>query len=219
MRAIIKQQFSDGLLTPRSELSDIKHIGEYLYKGLKRTFAPNLNNLSIRTFSNKIKRLTLSELKTKLQSALQNKRNNQCINDKMFKYHVPDYNRKGYEAMINLIKVLARNEDGYRLGNNFSFNANQLRMPPARSDDTKFVSCLSRQTCRRNGGNWNNGMCHPSSNSQGFSGIHPYSGQKTKPRNSRHKIGSINNSIRRGRYVNSPNSQIMWRKPGKMRKL
>jgi len=121
--------------------------------------------------------------------------------------------------MISLIKVLARNDDGYNLGRNFRFDASRLRMPARRSESTKTLPCMSRGQCRNNGGVYHNNSCLPPNNARGFTGVLPYSGQKLKPRNRNQPLGSMNNSIRRGTYINSPNSNISWRKPGRMRKL
>ena len=121
--------------------------------------------------------------------------------------------------MISLIKVLDRGQDGYNLGHNFIFNAYRLRMPTRRSEDTKSIPCKSRNSCRRSGGQFYDGLCQPSSNSHGFPGVYPYSGQKTKKtQNHRKPRGSLHNSIRRGRYADSP-TQNIWRRPGRMRKI
>ncbi len=220
MQRFITRQFRDNILTPQSELIDIKHIGPYLYRRLKQEFASRARTISIRSFARKIENLQLDNLKRKLQKALQNQHNNQCITIPGYEpYHVADVNEKGYEAMISLIKVLERNADGYGLGRNFVFDASRLRMPPKRSTISKNVSCLNRNNCAANGGVWHNRLCQPPSNARGFAGVYPYSGQKTKSRNQRASLGSINNSIRRGRYVRSPNRRVEWRRPGRMSKV
>jgi len=207
--------FRNGSLQPSSELVDLKHIGPYLYARLKREFAPTSQRLTIRMFSNRIKNLSIEALKKKLQKSLQNRRNNQCVasNNTAF-YHVADFNEKGYEILISLIKVLDKNGDGYNMGNGFRFNANELKKPTKRSDDTKYMSCLSRVQCRRNGGNWSQGVCIPSNDRTGFPGVSPHSGQKTRSRIQSHRLGSFNNSIRRGQYVRS--GRYLWRRPGSM---
>ena len=128
-----------------------------------------------------------------------------------------DFNEKGYEVLINLIKVLASNEDGYHLGDNFNFNANKLRMAPKRHDITRTIACQNRRNCQ---GIWNDGQCHPRNNNViGFPGIYPHSGQKTHTRNISHTLGSQRNSKRHGKYSKPLNSRILWRKPGRLRKI
>ena len=219
MQRFLKKSFEDGDLVPQSKLYEIKHIGDYLYKRLLRSFAPNRQSISIQKFANSIQRLSIERLKEKLQTALQNKRNNQCVQSPgLPKYHVQDYNQKGYEVMISLIKIMARNDDGYALGRNFAFDASRLRMPARRSESTKTLPCLSRRQCRSNRGIYHNNTCLPPNNARGFAGVFPYSGQKLKPRNRNQPLGGVNNSIQRGRYINSPSSNVSWRKPGRMRK-
>lgn len=220
MQRFITRQFRDNILTPRSELIDIKHIGPYLYRRLKGEFASRSITMTIRSFARRIENLQLDNLKRKLQKALQNQHNNQCVTLPGYApYHVSDVNEKGYEAMISLIKVLDRNGDGYGLGRNFVFDSTQLRMPQKRSAITKTVACLPRNRCVTRGATWHNGLCQPLSNARGFAGVYPYSGQKTRSRNRRGRLGSINNSVRRGQYARSPNGRVEWRRPGRMSKV
>ena len=208
MQRFIQQRFQSGDLTPNSRLDEIKHIGDYLYDRLRRSLAPNRQILTIRMFARRIENMSIDALKSTLQKALQNARNNQCVRTPgQPKYHVPDYNYKGYEAMINLIKVLARNGDGHRLGQRFNFDANRLRMPPKRSEDSRFTPCLTRRTCQ---GSWRDGLCQPSSQSRGFPGVHGYTGQKKN----RRTIFSP-----RGQHAQSDNVRYSWRKPRRMQKL
>jgi len=218
MQRLIIQQFRNNLLSARSELIDLKHIGPYLYRSLKREFSPRTLTLTIQSFARKIQNMTIDNLKRKLQKALQNEHNNQCVRiDGYDMYHVPDINAKGYEVIISLIKVLARNRDGNNIGGNFIFDASQLRMPNKRSTISERVSCFSRNQCRGNGGIWYDGLCQPPAEATGFAGVHPYSGQKTNNRSPRSPLGS--NSVRRGRYARSPNGKVEWRRPGRMAKV
>ena len=216
MQRLIVQQFRNGLLSPNSELQELKYIGPYLYKRLINEFDNTRNTLTIRRFSQKIFNMSINTLKHKLQKALQNRRNNQCIRNGTNLYHVPDFNEKGYEVMINLIKVMDRNLDGYGLGNRFTFDSRLLRKPPKRQDQS--VSCKARNTCN-NRGIWINNLCIPTnSRTRGFPGVFPYSGQKTYKRSRNNALGSIHNSIRRGQYVNDSRN-VYWRKPGRMPKI
>lgn len=219
MQRQIQQSFQSGTFTPQTHLIELKHIGPYLYDRLRKTFAPNLQSLSFRRFARSIENLQLSTVKKKLQTAVQNRRNNQCIQTNSdVSHHVRDFNEKGYEALISLIKVMSRNNDGYNLGVRFVFDAAQLRMPRRRDDSTKTLPCLSRVRCGPRGGRFHNGLCLPPTNATGFSGVFPRSGQKTYNRNNNYELGSSKNSVRRGNYVNDPNSRTLWRKPGRMRK-
>lgn len=219
MRRSIRSSFENGTLTPQSELIELKHIGSYLYRRLQREFSPN-HTLTIKRFANKIQNLSLHDLKHRIHKALQNLRKNECIATNSGLHHVQDVNEKGYETIINLIKVLANNEDGHNLGRNFRFEASRLRKPPKRHDITKAVSCKKRNECLNANETWNNGLCKPSNNSiKGFSGIYPFSGQKTYKRNNRYVIGSIRNSRKHGKYSHNSNTNVMWRRPGKLRKL
>lgn len=217
MQRFIVQQFRNGLLSPNSELHKVKHIGAYLYKRLKNEFNDTRNNaLTIRRFSQKIVNMSINTLKYKLQTALQNRRNNQCISDGNKLYHVPDFNEKGYEAMINLIKVMDKNLDGYGLGTRFSFDSRLLRKPPKRQDES--VSCHVRNACN-NLGTWTDNLCTPTrGRARGFPGVFPYSGQKTYKRSRNHAIGSLHNSIKRGRYARKSRN-IYWRRPGRISKI
>lgn len=208
MQRQIQQDFQRGILRPTSRLDEVKHIGPYLYSRMKRSFAPNLQNLSIRSFSVRLRNMTVDEIKRKLKRALQNRRNNQCAQTGPQPHHVPDVNEMGYAAVISLIKVMANNRDGHGLGARFQFNAAQLRIPPKRSTDGKVNPCLSRRQCGRR---WRNGFCHPSQNSVGFEGIAPHTGQKKSARNNP-------NQVRRGTYVGGFGT-TQWRRPGAMRKL
>jgi hypothetical protein len=213
MQREIARRFARNDLNPSSQLIELPHIGEYLYKRILRKFAPNNRIITIRGFARRIQNMNINTLITKLQEALQNKRNNQCIqtNTNRFGfYHVPDYNLKGWESMISLIKVLNNGRDGYALGNNFSFDIRQLRMPRRRDENTKYASCLSPRQCRRSNNVYHNGLCQPHTHTIGFQGVRPYSGQKIK---------SNHNSRLRGHYAASPNRRYLWRHAGRMRKV
>ena len=212
MQRTLQQAFRRGDLTPQSTMDQVKHIGPYLYNRLRRIFASGAQTLTIRSFARRIERLTLDTLRFRLQRALQNRRNNQCVRSNgQALYHVPDYNYKGYEILLALIKVLARNGDGHGLGNRFNFDARQLRMPTRRDPASKTVPCVSNtRSCRRNGGRWSQGLCHPPSATRGFPGVQGYSGQKRSLRST---------DTLRGNYVRTPNSQTSWRRPGRMTKL
>jgi hypothetical protein len=219
MQRYIAQQFARGDLNPRSEMIELKHIGPYLHERLRRSFARNTSTLTIRRFASSIQNMSVTNLKRRLQTALQNARNNQCIGTGGRIHHVQDFNEKGFEVLISLIKVLANNRDGHNLGRNFQFDASALRMPPRRDDDAKIAGCLSRGRCRSRGYRWRNGLCVPNANSTGFSGVYPTSGQKTRPRNQNYELGTIRNSVKRGRYTQADENGVEWRRPGFMRKL
>lgn len=212
MQREITRQFTQNKLVPSSQLIELPFIGEYLYKRIVRKFAQNSRNLTIRGFARRIQNMSANTLIRKLQEALQNKRNNQCVQSDTGRYgyyHVSDYNLKGWESMISLIKVLNNGRDGHGLGNNFSFDARQLRMPRRRDESTKYASCLTPRQCRRSNNVYHNGLCQPQTNRIGFQGVSPYGGQKIKS----------NNNRRRGNYSSSPNGRYLWRHSGRMRKV
>lgn len=212
MQRELERDFRNGILTPRSTLLEIKFIGDYLYRRLIREFARNHASLSIQRFATRIQNLNLQSLKERLQKALQNKRNNQCVSKYRGgpEYHVADVNEKGYEAMVALIRILAQNRDGYNLGAGFRFDGTRLRKPRRRDDDTKFVPCLSRRSCNRRNYAFRNGVCIPRSRSNGFIGVGRHTGQKIT-RHSR-------NLTRRGTYTQRSNG-VSWRKPGRLSKI
>lgn len=222
-RSIVRQ-FQNGTLTPASELIDVKYIGSYLYARLKHVFSPRTQILTISSYANRIRNMSEDTIKKRLQVALQNDRNNMCVRtsrrpQSRSKYHVADYNQKGYEAMISLTRVLARGQDGYNIGHNMLANPAQLRLPPTRDNASKETSCLSRSRCR-NRGRWYDNLCQPPSNTRGFPGVYPRSGQKTRQnRNRNFALGSMHNSIHRGRYARTPDGQYRFRRPGPMTKL
>ena len=212
MQRELERDFRNGILTPRSTLLEIKFIGDYLYRRLIREFARNHASLSIQRFATRIQNLNLQSLKERLQKALQNKRNNQCVSTYRGgpEYHVADVNEKGYEAMVALIRILAQNRDGYNLGAGFHFDGTRLRKPRRRDDDTKFVPCLSRRSCNRRNYAFRNGVCIPRSRSNGFIGVGRHTGQKITPHS--------RNLSRRGTYTQRSNG-VSWRKPGRLRKI
>lgn len=209
MRATIRRAFADGTLTPQSTLDELKHIGPYLYRRMTREFAPTRRRLTIRTFASRISPMSLDVLKSRVQRSLQNERKNQCVPSTQGKtYHVADFNTKGYEAILTLIRVLARNEDGYNLGRRFQFDGSRLRMPPQRTDNTKFIAChRTRSRCRRNSGVWADGQCHPRGRARGFPGVSPYSGQRYDRRRIMH-----------GQYSRKSKTE-RWRRPGRLNKV
>lgn len=205
-QADIKKAFENKVIGPNTELVELKHIGSYLYDNLKRVFSPNTKRLTIRMFANRIKNLPVDILKSKLQTGLQNRRNNQCVNSGNGAYHVSDFNQKAYESLIALIKVMKNREDGYNLGESFTFNNSSLRIR-RRDQETKQLPCLGRELCAVHKGDWHNELCQPPTNAIGFEGVLPFSGQKLINRK---------NMTKRGTYVSSRNSIYLWRKPERM---
>ena len=203
MQRRIQSMVGRGELHESSNLDAIPYIGPYLYGGLRRTFAPCARDVTIRRFARAIERFDIPTVKGRLQTALQNERNNQCVRQSpTTMYHISDYNQKGYQAMLAVIKVIAREPVGRR----FAFDARQLRMPPRRSASAKGRPCLSRRHCPR--GRWYDGLCQPDDATRGFDGVHPFSGQSWRRRSSR---------VRRGRYARSRTGSKRWRRPGPLR--
>lgn len=216
MQREIERRFQNGEYRPGTHLIHLKHIGPYLYQRLCAAF--RVQSLTIEQFARRVRDFSADQLKQKLQRALQNARNNQCIpgNGRIDMYHVADYNSKGYEALISLLRVLARNGDGYNIGQGFRFNPSRILLR-RRNDDTKDMACMDRQQCAAHHGTYHDNLCQPNRRRQGFEGVAPYSGQKhIRPRNRNAALGSMQNSITRGRYAQSPQANVYWRRPGRM---
>lgn len=112
--------------------------------------------------------------------------------------------------MINLIKIIDRNQDSHNLGRNFTFDASRLRKPHKRSEASKYLPCeKSRSRCRQLGGRFVS-RCYPPSSSRGFVGVGAYSGQKLR-RSSGTRI--------HGRYSRHPGDSQKWRIPGRLSKV
>ena len=209
MQAEIARRFRDGELTPASSIQTLKHIGPYLADRLRRTFNPNARRLTIRVFARRITPLTIQQLRSKLQRALQNERTNECVQSLTYgRYHVKDVNEMGWKACRALVHTLARGRDGHGLGAGFVFDYRQLRNPPARGHEAKYVGCIkSKEDCVRANGVWSDGLCMPRTDQRGFEGVSPYSGQ-------RRRLGQRV----RGQYAVSPAGK-RWRRPGALHRL
>ena len=209
MQAEIARRFQDGSLVPASGIEEIKHIGDYLAEGLRRTFSPQSRRLTIRVFARRIAPLSVEELRAKLQRALQNRRANECVADSSSaQYHVRDVNMYGFKACRALIHALAKGRDGHGLGANFRVDYRRLQNP-RRREDAAYMSCLSRRACGLAGGVWADRLCLPSPGQRGFEGVGPYSGQK-KLRSSRERV--------RGQYAVARSGE-QWRRPGPLRRV
>ena len=202
MQRRIQAMVRRGELRESSTLDEVPYIGSYLYDGLHRAFASRAPEVTIRRFARAIERFDLATLKRRLQQALQNARSNHCVRrSPTLMYHVSDYNQKGYEAMVAVIKVFARQP----IGGRFAFDARRLRLPPRRSESTKTMPCLSRRRCPP--GRWHDGLCQPPDRARGFDGVYPHSGQSRRRGSSR---------LQRGRYARpaSAHGRTRWRRPG-----
>lgn len=207
--------FQNQQLAPASELIEVPHIGPYLYDRIRREFTTNVRSLSIRGFASSVQNMSLDTLQRRLQKALQNARNNQCVSSRRpyRSYHVPDVNKLGYAAMIGLVKTIgAGNDGGHNLGRNWRLDASRLRLPRERSNGSKYLSCIKTRTaCQNRGGVFVNRMCQPQPGDEGFPGVRPHAGQKVATRN--------NTNPRRGNYVQSANGATQWRMPGALPKV
>lgn len=210
MQTEIARRFQRGELTSRSSVDELKHIGPYLAERLRATFSPRAAQLTIRVFARRIAPLTIEQLRSKLQRALQNERGNQCVpSAKHGRYHVRDVNDRGWRAMRALVHALANGRDGHGLGAQFAFDHTRLRNPPARGEQAAHVGCVrTRRGCLRAGGAWSNGLCMPTANESGFEGVAPYSGQRRR-----------RGQTVRGDYVVSPVTGARWRRPRSMARL
>ena len=174
---------------------------------MRETFNPHGRRLTIRVFARRIAGLCIQDLRAQLQRALQNRRQNQCVSARTTpsgNYHISDVNELGWKACRALLHVLGSGRDGHGLGANFSFDHRGIRNPPPRGKDAKHLGCVPRRAaCSRQGGQWRQGLCVPSTRQHGFPGVSPYSGQKFSP-----------GQRKRGRYVDSTTGS--WRRPGSL---
>ena len=208
MIAKVRRLFDDGDLVPRSRVSEVPHIKEFLANGLRREFAPRMPYLTLSTFARRIAALDRETLKRRLQRALQNARANECVDG----YHVRDINLLGWQACIALIKVMHRGHDGHGLGQRFAFDPSTLRAPPARSGVAKRSACMSKRVCRRTrGAIYHQGLCMPRNpRVYGFEGVGKRSGQRSSRRT---------RSSRGRRHVAHPSGYGSWRRAGSVRRL
>lgn len=208
----MRRMFATGELRPSSLLTDVPFIGDYLYGRLQRTLECTRRPLTIRRFATRIAPLPIDQVKSILQVAMQNRRNNQCVVQSHTgrSYHVADYNVKGYESMIALLRCLGAGSDGSGLGAPFVFDARRLHPPRSRHADTKHLPCVrSRRACERLGGVYYDGLCQPVRSRRGFPGVASHTGQKR-----------ASGRRRRGRYAQAPDGrQTRWRRPGPMPKV
>ena len=77
MQQEITNRFAAGDLRPSSDIEDLKYIGPYLSERLRAAFNPRGRRLTIRVFARRIAPLSIQELRSRLQRAL-NRRANQC---------------------------------------------------------------------------------------------------------------------------------------------
>lgn len=203
----IIRDFRNGDLTPTSELEDLKYIGPYLYRGLRREFRISGPVFTIRRFASSIRNLRLDVLKERIGKALRNERRHQCVHRPNRDPHfVAEINEKGHETLLSLIRVLGRGADGYNMGAGFRFDASRLRKPRRRDPETMYLPCLRSNSvqCTRRGGNYSRGHCMPGSRKVGYPGIRPSSAQKRRVVRSR---------SRSRKYSRDAQRRYEWRIP------
>lgn len=207
-RREIRRGFQTGALTPATRLYELRHIGPYLYRRLVRAFArAGAGQLTIRGFFHGIRRLDSDALKSRLQRALQNERNNRCVPSRRSpngKHRVADYNRLAYKTMLSLARAGAAGDDGHGLCAGARYDARALRLPAYREEITKHVSCSGRRGCR---GVYADGLCQPARRARGFDGVSPFAGQASGRGGQR----------RRCAYA-AERGGTRWRRPGRCSK-
>jgi hypothetical protein len=211
MQTELARAFRTGQIHADTIMSELPHIGDYLYMGLSRTFLKDRRRtLTIRRFANSIQDLDAQTLKTLMQRALQNQRANECVQTSSGEYyHIPDINQRGYETVVALIRCLAAGRDGKGLGDHFRFNRRQLRLPHRRDEEAKSVGCLDREQCGKGHGTgtWRDGLCVPTRpTARGFEGVYPHSGQRRK-----------RGETMRGRYAQADG--VAWRFPERLERV
>lgn len=209
MQRVLTRMFRDGTLGPDSPIDALPHIGPYLSTQLLREFSPR--QPTVRGLVQRLARLGDDSIRRRLQTALQNRRANQCVQwSDDIRYHVPDINHKGWETCISLIKVCYQGRDGHALARTMRCNPSRLRMPNARSYQSKVSGCLRQAECIADAERvFADRLCMPADwRSHGFVGVHPHPGQKSE---------SVANSRGR-RYARHP-VRGRWRTPGRQPRL
>ena len=210
MERRIRRAFVDGDLQPQSNIEDIPFVGEYLGARMHRAFAPGRRNgLTIRGFVGASGRGSVATASDRIKRALQNDRANQCVRNP-HPYRIADVNTMGWRAVVALLRVIGRGQDGHNLGLRLTFDPRRLRLPTIRSRAAKRSGCITRAECRRAPDMvFSDGLCMPrSSRTRGFDGIGRHPGQKAS-------YGT--QYARQSRYARHPSRQSAWRHPSNSR--
>ena len=170
--------FASGRLTPDTSLLAVNGIGQYLYDRIRRGLNfPVGNDITIHDFVKKFKRKSAAYVNKILQTVLQNKRANQCVNDNTVSnskvYQVGDINKRGYEVCVAILRYAKTNDDmksGLRFG--------RLMNLSDRTDDTKSCPCQPRSKCTGDC-RWIGNACisRDNTNATGFDGVDVKPGQ------------------------------------------
>ena len=193
--------FAAGDLRPSSRADELPFIGEYLYDGLRRAFAPRGRQLTLRGLVRALGRCTAERATERIQRALQNDRANMCTGT----YRIADVNTNGWRAVVALLRVAQRGDDGSGLGAGAMsrLDATRLRLPARRGAAAKRSGCVTERECRRRGDVWRSGLCMPrDADARGFDGVGAHPGQKS---------GRATRRARGSRYVRHPSERGAWR--------
>lgn len=197
MENLVRQQFQDGTLTPRSPLSALPWIGPYFSARLQ---ANHLNTVSqfVRSFHN----LNITQTRDRLTSLVQNRRASQCTalsrnspRAQEFKqengqhrssphYMIRDVNHQAF-LILRALLVYAR-QNPTLWGRRRVVIGRLPALPPARAAEASFCPCF---TTRRECDKWDQsclwlagrgggrGSCNPLNDHVGFEGVANYKGQ------------------------------------------
>lgn len=234
-RRQLRGAFQSGGLTPLSRVSDLKYIGDYLSRRLRRLFG---NPLTLSALARRTRSLSTSTLRSRIDAALQNERGNQCVpGSRVVSYHVPEVNRGGWITLVALFKTFDRGDDGYNLAPR-GYRADLSRfVDVGRSASAKRCGCHStRIACHQSASGcvWADRLCQPQSNgARGYPGVGNRAGQKLSTRSRRDANARLGRAARRpSRRSRDPSTRrdrarsygsrryarrsdrVYWRRPG-----
>lgn len=127
--ALLLQQFRNGLINLRTNLSALPFIGPYLTARLQAQ-----NIVTIQQLANRARNMSTAQLYDFLTDIVENRRKNRCARG----YHIRDFNKNGYLTLRNLLSAVKQHWARY---------ANALPVAPRtlvdRNRATAVCSCIT----------------------------------------------------------------------------
>jgi hypothetical protein len=201
IRDAVEEQLRDGVLDASSLLTEVRGLGPYLESRLRRTFSRE-DPMTVGDLWSATRNMNTDQVLRTMYRALQNRRGNQCVSDRLAsgdgspKYHTPDVNVHGFEAVMVLlnhartrppIRVESTGGRGRTSGRGNGRGRGGVRygpLPhglPSRSRESS--SCGCRVRCDGPCVSTEDGVCVPRSpRARGFVGSPPHPGQKVLAR-------------------------------------
>jgi len=169
-----EDKFGSGEWDEDTLLTELPYVGPYIEARLRRALrrrnaaaaAAAAGPMTIGEFVSSFRGMHSPRVAHVLQRALQNRRGNQCAQDR---YHVGDVNEYGYEVLVRLLEH-ARRSRLFHAGLRFSLPLPRLER---RSPSSRSCGCKGREDCVGSCV-WVEGGCFPrDTRSKGFTGT-PY---------------------------------------------